>query len=247
MMRITHIFFDVHDVLVDRAPLRPCYEQGIGRILSERYGGNPDQWALANRRIVNDWDSYFADLDFSADDGIRQIWEGEFRTTRALFRLTGTPEPPHDELIALSRELPGLAPRGCNVIYPDAPDALKVLRGRGLTLGVVSHAFEGQIRASLEPVIDLLNGTIWGSDTAEHFDKDPERYLLAAHGAKADPSACIVVDDKRRPLDAACSVGMTPVMCDRVEKYRAPLPYPTIRQLKELAALIDHIERTAQA
>ncbi len=112
--------------------------------------------------VVADWDSYYADLNLSGDDGIADMWEGIFRTTRALFRLTGIPEPDKSELIALSRELPGLAAEGSDVLYPEVPEVLAELDDAGLLLGVISHAPTNQIRAVLAPVLLAFQGADLG-------------------------------------------------------------------------------------
>src|SRR5690348_13881004 len=124
-MTITHIFFDLHGTLADGAKVHVFYSTRLGQILSPRYGGVPDAWAQANRTVLADWVSYFVDLDLEGDHGLADMWEGYFRTTRAMFRLVGVPEPPHDELVQLSRELPGLAVEGCDALYPEVRDVLK--------------------------------------------------------------------------------------------------------------------------
>lgn len=236
-MPVSHIFFDVHDVLVNPRDLGKCYAAGLGRVMVERYGGTVEGWATANRRIASDWDAYYADLDFNGDDGIRQAWEGQFRITRALFRLTNTPEPPHEELVALSREIPGIAPLGCKALYPEVPEALAQLRQMGFTLGVVSHAWEAHICAALDSVIHHFNGRIWGADTADRFEKDRERYWMAANGEGVDPSVCIALDDKPRPMDAARQAGMITIQCDRPGRFPRSPAHHVIRSLSELPPL----------
>lgn len=100
----THIFFGLHGTLVESAQLQACIKRNCVRILNQRYG--PADWAEAERRLMQDWDSYYADLDLDGEYGIDHLWEGLYRTTRARFRMAGRPE-----LRALSRELPVLAAR----------------------------------------------------------------------------------------------------------------------------------------
>ncbi len=233
-MRITHIFFDVHDVLVDRAGLARCYSTRLGRIMAERYGSTPSVWTSAYRRILEDWDSYYADLNLSGDNGVGDMWEGIFRTTRALFRLTGRPEPDKAELTALSRELPGLASQGCDVLYADVPTVLAQLDDAGLMLGVISHSLTGQIYASLAPVRHHFKGAIWGADNSEHFDKDVERFTAAAQFAGAAPENCLFLDDKRPPLVNARRAGMQTVQVCRTPSY-----LPDAAALPDLTGLLD--------
>ncbi len=202
------MFFEVPGVLVDRAALRLAYSRNLGQIMAERYGLTPLDWTNAYHQVLSDWDSYYADLNLSGDDGIADMWEGLFRTTRALFRLTGSTEPAKADLIALSRELPALASRGCDTLYPEAADVLAQLDTAGLILGVVSYSISAQLAALLDPVRQHLKGALWGADNAERFEKDTQRYQLAALHAQVAPEACLVVDDQPLVLENARKAGI---------------------------------------
>lgn len=240
-MLITHVFFDVHDVLVDPKRLELNYAANLGAIMAVRYGLTPDVWAQANRRITADWDSYYADLDLCGDDGIAHMWEGLFRTTRALFRLTGVSEPPKVELIALSRELPGLAASGCDALYPEVPGVLAELETAGLVLGVVSHALNGHICAALETVLPRFKAAIWGADNAERFDKDVQRYQLAAAHAGVPAQNCLALDDKIAPLVSARHAGMQTLLIRRHGQSDDTGSFPT---LPDLRGVLSHCQRS---
>lgn len=214
-MSLTHIFFDVHDVLVDRTRLGESYTERLGVIMTERYGFTADAWTGAYRRILADWDSYYADLNLSGDNGIDDMWEGIYRTTRALFRLTGAPEPDKPELTALSRELPGLAAQGGDVLYPEATEVVERLDEAGLILGVISHSLINQIHASLAPILHHFKGPIWGADNAGRFDKDVQRFRSAADSAGAALENCLMLDDKQEPLLNAKRAGMHAIQIRR--------------------------------
>ncbi|MBZ0286389.1 MAG: hypothetical protein K8I30_02155, partial [Anaerolineae bacterium] len=130
-MTLTHIFFNLPGTLVDGARLRSGYAEQLGLLMAERFGGNPDLWIGARLHILKDWDSYFADLNFDGDDGVNDLWEGELRVTRALFRLTGIPEPDGPTLAALSRELPYQVSRHCDVLFPDSQPVIQALHQAG--------------------------------------------------------------------------------------------------------------------
>lgn len=230
--KITHVFFDVHDVLVDRAPLSAHYAETLGMIMTERYGQTPNAWAHAYRRVVQDWFSYYADLNLSGDEGIDDMWEGLFRTTRALFRLTNTPEPGKAEMTTLARELPALASAGCDALYTETRDVLHALDDAGLTLGVISHALSGQVHASLAPVLHHFKGIIWGADNAERFDKDVARYQTAMLHAHVAPENCLALDDKVDPLINARDAGMHTIQIRRdtgTKVYSDGLSLPDLR------------------
>jgi hypothetical protein len=98
-----YIFFDLY-VLVDRQQAAASLMAGIGHVMRERYGvPRGRNWEEAYQCVRQDWDSYYADLDLGGENGMEHLWEGLYRTTRALFRLTGTDEPHYPELRQLSR------------------------------------------------------------------------------------------------------------------------------------------------
>jgi phosphoglycolate phosphatase-like HAD superfamily hydrolase len=187
--------------LIDRARLNALYPIALGAIMSERYGGSGDQWRAAYQQIVTDWDSYYADLDLGGDDGIADLWEGLFRTTRALFRLTATLEPSHSDLIAFSRELPALVYRDCPSHYPDVPLILNGLSERGITVGICADQPEAHARALIGP----FDGPIIGVDTLERAIQDSIYFQrLALH---SDPAVTLIIHDQARVLAAAKRVG----------------------------------------
>jgi FMN phosphatase YigB (HAD superfamily) len=212
-MTISHIFFDIYGTLADSTRAKLCYATALGQIMASRFGGVPKNWTEANLKIVADWDSYFADLDLSGDHGIEDMWEGEYRVTRALFRLTRTPEPDKIVITALSRELPALASAACDALYPEVGAVMRALHQRGVKLGIASHALEGQARGVLRAggILDLFSAPIWGIDAAGQFEKDADFYRNLARTARVDPTLCLAVDDQAAPLSAAREAGMQTV------------------------------------
>lgn len=235
---ISHLFFDMYGTLVDNSGGMGCYSTVLGQLMAARFGGEPARWAHAHAQILADWDSYYADLDLSGDHGIEDMWEGEFRVTRALFRLTGTPEPDKPVITALSRELPGLASGGCDPLFSEVTEVLRTLRGRGLVFGIASHVLETQARAVLAAggVLDLFTAPIWGVDAAEQFEKDAMFYRKLALASRADPSVCLAVDDRPAPLDAARIAGMQTVHIRRGKP--AVAGHASIDDLRGLPALL---------
>jgi FMN phosphatase YigB (HAD superfamily) len=239
------VFFDLHGTLVDSQRLRGCYAHALGRTMSARYGGEARLWAEANRRILEDWDSYHADLNFSGDDGMHDYWEGAFRTTRALFRLTNTPEPDDDALWALARELPLRATENCDALYPDARPALAALHAAGLMLAVATHAqlnhAEGVLRGG--GVRGLFSGPLCTPDVIGQFDKDAAFYRAALARAGVEPAACLAVDDHARPMSGARAAGMKTVLISRQVHMRFSHNAATylIRDLRELPGLLKRV------
>lgn len=216
-MTITHIFFDLHGTLIDGTRLHPCYSAELGRLMTERFGLTPQQWIAANRQVLRDWDHYYADLDLTGEDGMAHLWEGLYRTTRALFRITRTPEPDKQTLTALSREIPGAVTRSCDALYHDARSVIERLAGAGYTLGVTTHALSTQARGVLEGarVLAAFNGPIIGPDVADHFEKDETFYRFAMLQAGVAPEHCLTVDDSTHCILGAKAAGLHTVQLYR--------------------------------
>jgi FMN phosphatase YigB (HAD superfamily) len=208
-MTITHIFFDLYGTLVDGTRLRPCYAVELGSIMAERYGGSPTAWAQANLRVVADWESYLADLDYGADDGVEQMWEAELRLTRALFRLTATPEPALAEVTALSRELAYEVRTRCDAFFDDARPLIEKLHAAGYVLGAATHSLTPQARGVLAGggVLDYFTGPLLCPDVVGHYEKDAAFFLAAGLPAEN----CLVVDDQLQGILGAQAAGMQAV------------------------------------
>lgn len=235
-MTTTHILFDLYGTLADSSRMPPCYARGLGQVMAARYGGAADAWARANRAIYADWDSYYADLDLTGDHGMDDLREGEIRTTRALFRLTGAELPPAAEIATLARELPYEATRHCNVLYADVRPVLQRLRDAGYILGVASHATVPQIRGTLEGgnILPLFNGPLIGPDVAGRFVKDAAFYRSAG----LEPASCLVVDDQEDGVSGARMAGMRPYFLARDER-PVPAGVPVLRG--GLRPLLTHL------
>ena len=226
-MSVSHLFFGLHGTLVDSQRVQAAYPLEVGKVLAARYGDSAEHWTQAYRLLLADWDSYFADLNL--DEDISDLWEGEFRITRALFRLTGTPEPDHAELQRLSRELPEQAAQGQDTLYPDCKNVLHTLYAAGYTLGLCSGSLTARSRGLLRGggVLAWFRGPLVGPDTAGHFR--PDALIRAAvQQAPVSPAQCMLVDHQAEMLAAAQEAGMTALHLQR--------------PASALHALLDHLK-----
>jgi phosphoglycolate phosphatase-like HAD superfamily hydrolase len=207
-VRPTLIWFEVIGVLVDPVRIRRRMPSAIAAVMAERWGGRQQRWAAAYQAIRADWDSYYADLDLRGDEGVADLWEGCFRTTRALFRRAGVPEPAHDVLIAFARELPGLAARRCQALYPEAIDVVQRLHAEGIRLGVLTHVPGAAARGYLVAggIASCFQAPVLGMDDRGQFDKD---YAAALRGVdeRLPRAAVLIVESDAAAACAARAAG----------------------------------------
>jgi FMN phosphatase YigB (HAD superfamily) len=222
-VRINTIFFELHDTLIDSQQLGRQQRAAVATRLVERHGGTQEEWLAAYEAIRADWRSYWADLDTSGDDGRADYEEGQWRITRALFRLTGREYPPQDEIHWHVHHLPALAARQCNVLHPDARTCVDQLNNKayilGLVTGTLSAVAQGLLRGSA--VTDQFTGPIVGIDQVGRAGKPIRAYQTAIMQAGAEPGACLVVDNGPG-VAGAKAAGMRAVLVQRHEQFSSP-------------------------
>lgn len=208
---ITHIFFELPGVLADPVRLREGYPPHLGAVMAARYGGTPELWADAYLHMREDWDSYWADLNLKGDEPLSDLWEGMFRTTRALFRLAKIPEPEKDELIAFSRVLPKLVYERFDALYPQVQPLLEKLHTDGVCLHVATYWTAAMARGLLTGggVLTYFSEPVLGMDVTESFAKD---YDVLALKVGAAPEACLIADSDPLSLEQARQIGMHPAL-----------------------------------
>lgn len=125
-------------------------------------------------------------------------------------------------------------------LYEDALPALRLLRRAGLTLGVISNWEEWLERLMVRLGIRdfFAVAVISGREGLEK--PDPAIFLRALESAGARPEEALHVGDSvRDDVEGARAVGIRGILLDRTGKYSSePGPFPSIRRLDELAALV---------
>lgn len=216
-MTFSHVFFDLNGVLVDTGRLQPQYEKALGRFLAARYGGAAADWSAAYRRVVADWDSYYADLDFSGEDSLDHLWEGQTRVLRALFRLTGHAYPDLAAMRQLVEAHHDAVCSQCDALYPDVRPALAALREAALTLGIVSNSVLGHVRGLLAGagVADQVTGPLITPEGAGYVGVDAGYYRLALGQSRITLEQAVFVTADRRQLAGMRQMGARVVLVDR--------------------------------
>ncbi|MGJ3240279.1 MAG: hypothetical protein ACFE0Q_16350 [Anaerolineae bacterium] len=184
------LIFQTIGVLVDRDRWRERYRQQMAYYMAQHYGQSSAFWAQVDEALVADWASYHADLNYSGQDGIADMREGLFRTTRALFTIAQLPEPPHAEITRLSQTLAGLPIS--RALFGDVMLFLGRCRQQGYTIGAFGYLLRAQIRALTHDIPHLAHAI--GADTLDHYEHDEAYFMkMSAHLQREPATISIVV------------------------------------------------------
>ncbi|MCB9459057.1 MAG: HAD family hydrolase [Anaerolineaceae bacterium] len=238
MSTIKHILFDLHGTLVDSTRLRPYIAAGVGQLMAARYGHEASEWAQAYAHIQADWHSYFADLHLSGDEGMANLREGLFRTTRALFRLMATPEPDPQEIHNVATLLASeSAVVQQDVLFADVLPMLEKICQLTMKCHIYGDTFARQAWTLVNSAgIGQHFEHVFGVDTMAQLDRDANSYGLIAMRCQSAAGACLVVDDDMRHIQAAKASGMKAIHLARKQTSAHE------NSLESLEALVDWLE-----
>lgn len=117
-------------VLLDRRALAGQMPAALAAALAAHVGGSVRAWELAYRRVMDDWASYWSDLDLGGDESLAHWREGRWRVMRAHFRLAGHSAPPLEEMLFYLDTLPREVGRRVEAWQRGALDVLRALAER---------------------------------------------------------------------------------------------------------------------
>ncbi|MEL6310616.1 MAG: hypothetical protein AAFQ52_20940, partial [Chloroflexota bacterium] len=197
------------NALLDAQRYRNNYAKGVARIMSARYGGEQADWLIIQHNIFADWASYHADLNYSGEDGMADIREGQFRVTRALFRLANIKEPSKAEITSLAQTLVREAPRTGNNFDMPAQQFLQTLTMLpAVNITVTAYFCEAQARA----ILDASGHTgisVIGADTFQHYEMDAHYFRYLHQHLQPKHGSCIYLDTRTDTLHHAQIAGFS--------------------------------------
>jgi len=132
--------------------------------------------------------------------------------------------------------------------FPDAHETLRVLRGRGYRLGLLSNTWWAaewhNADLATHQLDELLDAVVYTSDLP-HSKPHPSVFLEVTTRLGVDPKACVMVGDMMiDDISGALGIGMRAVW-KRNERWLKPahiIPTGTITQLAELPSLLRQWE-----
>jgi hypothetical protein len=126
------------DVLIDRPALSSALVNATAEVMARRFGEDAREWRRSYQHVLEDWNTYWADLNLAETDSLRQWREGRWRIVRALFRLTKV-KPPSENAISLHLDrLPREIGRRCDAWLAGAVEGVQALAGQGARVVLVA-------------------------------------------------------------------------------------------------------------
>lgn len=114
-------------ILLDHQRLADVLPTATAQVMAEKHGNSVQAWENAYRKIQADWYSYWADLSLSGEDSLEQWREGQWRVTRALFRLVGYPPPDTGQMDTYLDILPQAVGQRIAAWQPGVEESLSAL------------------------------------------------------------------------------------------------------------------------
>jgi putative hydrolase of the HAD superfamily len=123
--------------------------------------------------------------------------------------------------------------------FPDGAEAIRALRQRGFTIGLVSNCTSDVVEALAATGMDRWFDHVVLSAQVGVMKPAPEIYAMAAAGLGVDAAECLYVGDGNdHELDGAATAGMTAILYDRLGA-APPSAFPTIASHLDLLDLVD--------
>ena len=142
---------------------------------------------------------------------------------------------PREVMMEITRRASNQAKSARWVLYDDTLPAMKMLKQRGLVLGLISNIVASSAGAGLESCLDLMvTSREVGANKPE-----PAIFLAALERAGVSaPEAVYVGDQYQTDVLGARGVGIKPVLIDRFDLESEVSDCPRIHSLMELPAYL---------
>ncbi len=213
-MGVEAIFVDDDGVISDNERRPTEWRRVLGSFLADRLGGVPENWAVANKEVVQPlWDEMF-----SAPLGGRRFLEVHepylVRWVGAMCEAAGVRAHPDAEALALGWEARRVVTSSISVSFPFVAEAVGTLA----ELGIPLHTASGECSWDLEGY--LQSAGVWrhfhlffGIDLVNELKLVGTRYNEEIFRiAGVEPARALVVDDSPIALDLAAEARAATIL-----------------------------------
>jgi FMN phosphatase YigB (HAD superfamily) len=242
-----HVLLDLYGVLLDHEKMLREYRESLADLLTSRYGGDREDWLRAHDEAYAVYTRSADDADWDARGYGAIVDELDANHLLDIFERVGVTNRPVDPL-ALSRELEREVLLGIDARYPDARPAIERLRKMGHRVHVATGGSVTNDAAIRGAGLDHLIDGIFTGHSQDANKGRPAYWSGIPLRLGAEPTDCVLVDDRLDYLGAAASVGIVALLLDRKGAHRPEAMPPNVQAtLRNLAGLPHWVETWTSA
>lgn len=248
-----HIFFDLHEVLVDIKKVPKCYEEYLASIFS-KYDYSIEKIKNIHKEAFQNWIvkfrklTSFYEISNDSDLFMKKLKEADEKWENTILKYASKEDKDRFQKVLSADHLEYKAMLNCSwpIIFPDTIPVLKRLKSKNFNLHLASSASSSHIqgfvdRYNLNKVIDHIIGV----DTVKAPKKGKsELYFNKMFEiTNSDPKYSIFLGDSEEEVYHALNFDMFFIMVDRYGKHSdlEDSDFPIVSDLEDVPKLVDEI------
>lgn len=208
----------------------PQWQRLLGEFLPSRLGGNAEQWAEANRVVIDPLLDILTRDPLAPYDAVYR--EYRLAWVRAMCEHLGIPAPDDKAALALERDASDYVTQRVRSALPGAVEAIRAFGAAGFVL----HTASGEASFELDGYLRGMGvrehfGHLFGPDVVNVWKGSAEYYRRMFVHASIDPTDVLIVDDNEQPCVWAREAGAHVVRITREQS-----DFESVPSLGELAS-----------
>jgi phosphoglycolate phosphatase-like HAD superfamily hydrolase len=238
------LFVDFDDTLSDFSALGAQYVQEVSRLLSNEFGGDAAEWAVA---VVPELEAsvarYVGKFVGNPLAGYNSwIEEERVRVAEAIFGRAGRELPAGESPGTLAKRIQFDALTSCNAVFPGVEEALHTLFEADVRIQLASSQESDYLLAALiGGGIESCTESKYGPDLVDCAKEGPEFYRRIFGTCGISPSQAIVLDDQAICLHWAEEAGARVIQaCLKADAEEPAFPV-VLRSMAELPGLVERL------
>ena len=253
LLRVDNIFFDFDGVLNDVELMNRELRRLIAERMDGEWGGGVENWLASVHRAFEVADRSARGSHLREENILEWLGEYDRIWLETLFSAGGL-EPPTEGASELGWRIREEAYANIDSIYPEARQALEILKGRPGSGQAAAGPSErslylasGGRTARLDTLLKKagLRGyflQLFGCDTVNIVKESPEYYRRIFQRLGVAPTLCLVVDDNPDCIQWAHHAGAAAALLDRNGDAPPSGPVLLISDLLQLAQALQAAE-----
>jgi len=239
-----YVFFDDGDVLNNNKIRGKQWQKLIGEFLAPLFGGNPEEWGLANAKIIKDFiNKGIPTLMYEHKEknhGQFMEWFRE-KWINDMFDYVGIDRPDHGDYKQIYYETAKFVDLRVRSAFPGVIGTIKTLYNDGFHLYTASGTESIELNYYLEGMgIRPYFKKLYGPDLINVLKVDNNFYEAILKDLEIHPNQAIFIDDKPYYLNIAKKVGVHVIQACLTGEFKPEFEY-FVKDMKNLPKIIEKL------